>query len=56
MNTGERLITVMHAARSRYGRETNARRRIDPRRVFLEDAEGQEIDFDSIMDEVSRRR
>jgi hypothetical protein len=54
--TGERLITVMHAARGKYIRETNARRRINPRRVFLDDAAGQEIDFDSLMDEVSRRR
>lgn len=54
--TGERLITVLHAARGKYVREMNARRRINPRRVFLEDAEGQEIDFDSLMDEVSRRR
>lgn len=51
--TGERIIALMHAARGKYVRETNTVRRIERRRVFLEDAKTQDIDFDQLMDEVS---
>ena len=49
--TGERVITVMHAAHGKYIKETNASRHIEKQRVFLEEATMQDIDFDKLMDE-----
>lgn len=54
--TGERVITIMHAARGNYVRETNTARRIERKTIFLEDTRMQDLDFDSLMDEVGRRR
>jgi hypothetical protein len=51
--TGARVITVMHAVRGKYVRETNTSRRIEPQRVFLEEAAMQDIDFDQLFDEIS---
>jgi hypothetical protein len=50
--TGERAITIMHAARGKYVRETNTVRHIDKQKVFLEEATMQDIDFDKLMDEL----
>ena len=49
--TGERIITVMHASRGKYVKETNAARHIEKQRVFLEEATMQDIDFDKLLDE-----
>lgn len=52
--TGERVITIMHAVRGKYVRETNTLRRIDKKTIFLEEARMQDLDFDTLMDEVKR--
>ena len=49
--TGARVITIMHAARGKYVRETNAVRHIEKQKVFLEEATMQDMDFDKLMDE-----
>jgi hypothetical protein len=51
--TGTRVITIMHAARGKYVRETNTTRRIKAQRVFLEEAKMQDIDFDQLFEEIS---
>ncbi len=51
--TGERVITIMHAVRGKYVRETNTSRRIEAQRVFLEEARMQDIDFDQLFEEIS---
>jgi hypothetical protein len=51
--TGTRVITIMHAARGKYVRETNTSRRIETQRVFLEEARMQDIDFDQLFEETS---
>ena len=53
--TGERVISIMHAAHGKYVRETNTQRRIDKKTIFLEEARMQDLDFDTLMDEVKRR-
>jgi hypothetical protein len=50
--TGERVITIMHAARGKYVRETNTTRHIEKQKVFLEEATMQDIDFYQLMDEL----
>jgi hypothetical protein len=52
--TGQRVVSLMHAAHGKYSRETNRARSIERRTISLESAEGQDIDFDKIMDEFSR--
>jgi len=53
--TGQRVITLMHAAHGKYVRETNRSRSIERRTIFLENAdEGEDIDFDTLRDEFSR--
>jgi hypothetical protein len=52
--TGERVITLMHAARGKYVSETNTTRRIERRRIFLENVEAEDIDFDKLIDEINR--
>ena len=54
--TGERVITIMHAVHGKYASETNTSRRIDKKNIFLEEATMQDLDFDKLMDEVTRRR
>ena len=54
--TGARVITIMHAARGKYVRETNSVRHIDKQRIFLEEATMQDIDFDKLMDEFRHPR
>jgi hypothetical protein len=53
--TGERVITIMHAVRGKYANETNTAKRIERKKIFLEEARMQDLDFDALMDEVSRR-
>lgn len=53
--TGERVISIMHAARGKYAGETNTPRRIEKKNIFLEEAKMQDLDFDALMEEVSRR-
>ena len=53
--TGERMITIMHAARGKYAGETNTPRRIEMKNIFLEEARMQDLDFETLMDEVKRR-
>jgi hypothetical protein len=50
--TGARVITIMHAARGKYVRETNTVRHIDTQKVFLEEATMQDMDFEKLMDEL----
>jgi len=52
--TGERILTRMHAVRGKYVSETNIARRIERRRVFLEDLGAEDIDFEKLWDEFSR--
>jgi len=52
--TGQRVITLMHAAHGKYVRETNRSRSIERRTIFLENAEGEDIDFETFRDEFSR--
>lgn len=54
--TGARTITIMHAARGKYVRETNTIRKIDRQKVFLEEATMQDMDFDKLMDELREPR
>jgi hypothetical protein len=54
--TGERVITIMHAVHGKYARETNTVRRVERKKIFLEEAKMQDLDFDALMDEVTRRR
>jgi hypothetical protein len=54
--TGARVITIMHAARGKYVRETNTVRHIDKQKVFLEEATMQDIDFYQLMDEFRNPR
>ena len=51
--TGTRVITIMHAVRGKYVRETNTSRHIETQRVFLEEARMQDIDFDQLFEEIS---
>ena len=53
--TGERVITIMRAAHGKYAGETNTPRRIEKKNIFLEEARMQDLDFDTLMDEVKRR-
>jgi hypothetical protein len=52
---GERVITIMHAVRGKYASETNTPRRIEKKTIFLEEARMQDLDFDTLMDEVKHR-
>ena len=53
--TGQRVVSLMHAAHGKYVRETSRSRSIERRTISLESAEGQDIDFDKLMDEFSSR-
>lgn len=53
--TGERVITIMHAVRGKYAGETNTPKRLEKKTIFLEETKMQDLDFDALRDEVSRR-